>query len=268
MTTINDQELFEALDKSTVKVMKDSNPYSTKESINLQVLYKCANYLNVDLNAYNNKNSMYIHPDNMEKIDSKWQNLIDRGTKLSHEEQNIYKLMKSSELPNTLDVLKFFNILSNKNEDEFLTELLAIDGFQGISEIKNYVENLKFGDKGSDHVQIIREIYKKFHVPVKVVYYALLTIYESYTTDEEVKKLVTQVKDELEDTVTEYDIKAITDMYESSISDLSSVALTKLAQLKNLNKKSKALKRHLHVAAKENNKKSKSKKQKIAPDSE
>ena len=261
MATICDKDLNEALYNYTVKIMKNSNPYTTKESISRKVLQDCADALNLDMNIYNNKNIMYIHPDNMQKIDSKWQNLMDRGIKLSHEEQNVYKLLKSSEFVNILDVQKFFNILSSKDEDEFLFELLAVDGFQGISEMKNYVENLKIGDEGSDHVHVIREIYRKFRVPVKVVYYALLQIYEPYTTDNDVQKLITNIKDELADKVTDYDIDAIIDMYKDSFSELKPVALTKLAQLKNLKKKSKAIKRHLQIAVKESNKKSKSKKQ-------
>lgn len=254
MASVNDKELIDSLYNYTVKVMKESNPYATKESISRRVLQECADILNVDLNNPNNKSIMFIHSDNMEKIDSKWQNLIDRGTKIPHDDHNAYKLLKASQFVNILDVQRFLNFLSNNAENEFLSELLAIDGFQGFTEHKNYVENLKIGDKGSDNVQIIREIYKKFNVPVKAVHYALLLIYESHATDEEVKKMIIERKDEFADKVADYDIQPIMDMYENSISDLKSIALTKLAQLKNLKKKAKANKRKLHIAVKETKK--------------
>lgn len=252
MTTNSDIELRNALDNYTVTVLKNSNPYATKESISRRVLQECAEIMNIDLNSYTNKNIMYIHRDNMDKIDLKWQSLAEEGKKILHDEQNTYKLLKSSDFVNILDVQKFINILSNKNEEDFLAELLAMDGFQGLKDHKNYVENLKIGDKGSDdHIQIIREIYRKFKVPVKVVYFTLLKMYENYTTDEEVQKFIAKLTEELSTEMVNYNIDDITEFYENAINskslELKSIALTKLAQVKNQKKKSKATKRKLKV---------------------
>lgn len=251
MTTNSDIELRNALDNYTVTILKNSNPYATKESISRRVLQECAEIMNIDLNSYTNKNIMYIHPDNMDKIDLKWQSLVEQGKKILHDEQNTYKLLKSSDFVNILDVQKFISILSSKNEENFLSELLAIDGFQGLKDHKNYVENLKIGEKGSDHVQIIREIYQKFHVPVKVVYYTLLKIYEQFTTDEEIQKFINNLTEELSTEMGNYNIDDITEFYENAINakslELKSIALIKLAQIKNQKKKSKATKRKLKV---------------------
>lgn len=251
MTSASDIELRNALDNYTVTILKNSNPYATKESISRRVLQECAEIMNIDLNSYTNKNIMYIHPDNMDKIDLKWQSLSEEGKKILHDEHNTYKLLKSSDFVNILDVQKFISILSNKNEDQFLAELLAMDGFQGLKDHKNYVENLKVGDKGSDHVHIIREIYQKFNVPVKVVYYTLLKIYENYTTDEEIQKFINNITEELSTEMVNYNIDDITEFYENAINarslELKSIALIKLAQIKNQKKKSKATKRKLKV---------------------
>lgn len=261
MTTTSDIELRNALDNYTITILKNSNPYATKESISRRVLQEIAEIMNIDLSSYTNKNIMYIHPDNMDKIDLKWQRLAEEGTKILHDDQNTYKLLKSSDFVNILDVQKFISILSNKSEDTFLSELLAMDGFQGLKDYKNYVENLKIGDKGSDHVQVIREIYQKFKVPVKVVYYTLLKIYENYTTDEEIQKFITNLTEELSEEMVNFNIEDITAFYENAIAskslEMKSIALIKLAQIKNQKKKSKAIKRKLKVKLVKEKKKSK-----------
>lgn len=251
MTTNSDIELRNALDNYTITILKNSNPYATKESISRRVLQEIAEIMNIDLSSYTNKNIMYIHPDNMDKIDLKWQHLAEEGKKILHDEQNTYKLLKSSDFVNILDVQKFINILSNRNESEFLSELLAMDGFQGLKDHKNYVENLKIGNKGSGHIQVIREIYQKFKVPVKVVYFTLLKIYENYTTDEEVQKFITNLTEELSTEMVKFNIDDITEFYENAINskslEMKSIALIKLAQIKNQNKKIKSNKRKLKV---------------------
>lgn len=251
MENIMNSNLAAALHNYTVTVMKESNPYLTKQAISRKVLQECADILMIDLNCYMDKNSMYIHTDNMEKIDAKWENLIAKGVKILHDEHNAYKIMKSSDVVNIIDLQKFITILAGKDQEEFLSQLLAMDGFRGITDNKNYIENLKIGDKGNSHVQIVRLIYKTFKVPVKVVYLALLKVYENYTNDDEMKQLINNTIRDFEDDFSEYDIQGIMEMYEHSVQDIEIIALTKLAQLKNRSKKLKGVKRKLRVSLKE-----------------
>lgn len=244
MATFGDKELSESLYNYAIKVMRNSNQYTTKETVLRKVLDKCADILEFDLNSYAIKNTIYIHPDNMDKIDSKWQSLVEQGAKISHEELNVYKLIKSSENANILDIQKFISILSNKNENAFLVEILAVDNFES-GEFKNYILNLKYGDKGSSHVQIIRDIYRKFNAPVNVVYFALLQIYKHFTNEKEALDMILNELNKLDNKVDKSVAEDIANMYEISVNNIQEIAHTKLIQLKNQMQKTKALKRNL-----------------------
>lgn len=243
MSTITYDNLVAALNNELVLEMKQSHPYTTKETISRKVLKKCANILTVDLNSYKDKNLIFIHPSNIKKIDLKWQSLLDKGIKIQHDEHNIYKLIKSSELVNIFDIQKFINFLSNKREFAFLEELLCIDGFQGFTDYKSYIDNLAFGEEGSDHVSTLRQIYNKFNVEAKMLHLALLKIYDEYISEEEMKQLVYNNINELE-TQTYENLEDIMQLYKESVQDLETIALTKLVQLKIRIKKGSKRKTH------------------------
>lgn len=249
MASCCDKELSESLFSYAIKVMKDSNLYTTKEAVLRKVLMKCAEILNFDLNNINNKNVIYIHPDNMDKIDVKWQSFIEQGVKISHEELNVYKLIKSSDYVNILDAQKFINILANRNENAFLTEILAVDNFDG-GEFKNYIFNLKYGDKGSSHVQIIKEIYRKFAAPVNVVYFVLLQIYKNFVSEKEMSDTIMSELHKLESKVDKLLAEDIANMYEISVTNVREIAEMKLLQFKNQLQKVKAPKRNIREQTK------------------
>lgn len=244
MATFCEKELSASLYNYAIKVMRDSNQYTTKEAVLRKVLNKCADILEFDLNSFAIKNTIYIHPDNMDKIDLKWKSFMEQGAKISHEELNVYKLIKSSENANILDIQKFVSILANKNETAFLAEVLAVDNFES-GEFKNYIFNLKYGDKGSSHAQIIKEIYRKFNAPVNVVYFALLEIYKNFTNEKEVLDIILNELNKLDNKVDKSLVEAIANMYEISVHNIQEIAHTKLVQLKNQMQKAKALKRNL-----------------------
>lgn len=240
------KELSESLYSYAIEVMKNSNPYTTKETVLQKVVKKCAEILEFDLNSLITKNTIYIHPDNMNKIDLKWHSFMEQGMKLSHEELNTYKIIKSSDYVNLFDIQKLINIFVSKNENAFLAEILAVDNFDS-ADFKNYILNLKYGDKGDSHVYIIKEIYQKFNAPVPVVYFALLQIYKKFTHDKEILDIVTNEINKLENSIDKYLAQDIANMYENSIGQLQEIALCKLLQLKNNFKKIKIHKRNLRT---------------------
>lgn len=244
MASCCDKDLSESLYNYAITVMKNSNQYTTKEAVLRKVLIKCADILEFDLNSFTTKNVIYIHSDNMDRIDAKWQSFMEQGIKLSHEELNIYKLIKSSEYVNVLDAQKFINILANRNETVFLTEILAVDNFDS-GEFKNYIFNLKYGDKGSSHIQIIKDIYRKFAAPVNVVYFALLQIYKNFTNEKEVLDMVMNELNKLDSKVDKLLVEDIANMYEISVTNVREIAQVKLLQFKNQIQKMKAPKRNL-----------------------
>lgn len=244
MASCCDKDLSESLYNYAIQVMKVSNQYTTKEAVLRKVLMKCADILEFDLNSFTTKNMIYIHPDIMQKFDAKWQDFMEQGIKLSHEELNTYKLIKSSEYVNVLDAQKFINILANRNETVFLNEILAVDNFDS-GEFKNYILNLKYGDKGSSHIQIIRDIYRKFAAPVNVVYFALLQIYKNFTNEKEVLDMVMNELNKLDSKVDKLLVEDIANMYEISVTNVREIAQMKLLQFKNQLQKLKAPKRNL-----------------------
>lgn len=249
MASCCDKELSESLYNYAIKIMRDSNQYTTKEAVLRKVLIKCADILEFDLNSFTTKNLIFIHPDNMNRLDAKWKSFMEQGTKISHEEINVYKMVKSSEYVNMLDAQKLISILANRNENTFLAEILAIDNFDS-SEFKNYILNLKYGDKGSSHVQIIKDIYRKFAAPVDVVYFALLQIYKNFTDEKEVLDMVMNELNKLDSKVDKLLVEDITNIYEISVTNIREIAQMKLIQFKNQMQKVKAPKRNLRGQAK------------------
>lgn len=244
MASCCDKDLSECLYNYAIKVMKVSNQYTTKEAVLRKVLMKCADILEFDLNSFTTKNMIYVHPDNLQRFDAKWQAFMEQGIKLSHEELNTYKLIKSSEYVNILDAQKFINILANRNETVFLNEILAVDNFDS-GEFKNYILNLKYGDTGSSHIQIIKDIYRKFAAPVNVVYFALLQIYKKFINEKEVLDMVMDELNKLDSKVDKLLVEDIANMYEISVTNVREIAQMKLLQFKNQLQKLKAPKRNL-----------------------
>lgn len=251
MVFITDTQFIEALNYYLATVIKDAHLYTSQQTIIQRLLSKCANILEINLNWQPDKNNIYIHPDNMIKIDRKWQSLIENGVKLLHDEENVYKLIKYSDFVNIHDMQKFINILINKKEEDFLLELFAVDGFQGLTNIKNYIFNLKIGSKGRNHIQVIRNIYTTFQgSPVKIIHLTLLKIYLSFAKDDEMQQLITNTIDELENEICKVekiflksDVDKIKNMYLTSVEDLETIALIKMVQLKLQKKKNKGVKR-------------------------
>ena len=146
-------------------------------------------------------------------------------------------MLKFSDFVHLQDIQKFINILVVKNESNFLSELLAIDGFH--DNIKNYIDNLKVGGQGSTHVHCIRNIYSTFqNCPVKVVYLVLLKIYIKFAKDDEIQQLMKNTINEFED-FHDCLTKKITDMYINNVENLETIAMLKMAQLRIQKKKMK-----------------------------
>lgn len=223
-----------------ITVLGESDRYTTIETIKWRILRQCADILNLDFNTYINKDLIYIHKDNMNTIDVKWESLLNNDTKIVHTEQNAYKIIKFSDYLNILDVKKFIMkfkvILARQNKikkvDNFLYALLAMDGVQGYN-INNYIGNLKFG-KDSNHVRVIREIYKTFDISVKVVHLALLNVYETFVVNDEIKQNLKDIKRILENEmlVNENVLNNVINFYKDNIENLENIATFKLLQLK------------------------------------
>lgn len=238
-------ELNGALDCCLIEIVKDAHPYTSKHTILRRLLNRCAEILDIDLNLHNNnKRFMYIHPDNMFKIDTKWQSLKQRGLKILHEEENVYKSIKNSDLVHVYDLQKFINILIQKTGTDFLILLLAIDGFQGLNP-KNYLDNLRIADEGSTHIHVIRDIYKHFNgLPVTLMYLMLLKIYIRFAKDDEMQQLMINVINDLENKSCKiekklFDMDRMINTYIYNVDELEAIAMLKMAQLKILKKKLK-----------------------------
>lgn len=244
-TDVTDKDFFNALDLYLVTITKEAHPYASKSTILQRLLYECSNVLNIDLNWHQSKNVIQISPDNMLKIDTIWEKLNKQEMKITHDEENVYKIFKNSDFIHVLDIQKLITILVNKNEELFLVELLAVDGFH--SNLKKYIENLKIGNEGSTHVHFIRNIYKNFKdCTVKCVYYILLHVLMFFAKDDEIRQLVQNTIDELknnfdenENTFLNLNLKKMVDLYLDTVENIESVALLKIAQLKVKNKKVK-----------------------------
>lgn len=212
-------------------LFKEAHKFENKSSILGKLLEIYANSLNIYL-IWDGMYTKYliIHFDNSLKIDKKWANFI-KTNKLLPEELNLYKLIKSERCVNIILITKFIAIFINKKENKFLAELLGIDGFLTQNPLK-YINNLKIGDKGFNHVQVTRLLYQKIKgICVKTVFFNLLKIYTKYIVDDEIQELI---KNNLEsDTYN----KSIETLYINNIDDLETTALTKIAQLKLLKKK-------------------------------
>lgn len=218
-------------------LFKHAHYLETKQLLLQKLLQKYADTLKVQLIWHNTNKKLHIHPDNMIKIDRKWKDFIRANVKLLPEELNLYKLMKSELFIDVIDVQKFINIFINKNEMEFLKELLGMDGFFTYNPLK-YVENLKIGDKGSDHIHVIRKIYRNLKpLHVEVVYSSLLKIFLHFTNDDEIIQLLVNTINSLELSQNNVESEIVTTMYTSHISDLETTALTKIAHLKLLKRK-------------------------------
>lgn len=239
---------FNSLDLYLITTIQEAHPYTSKTAILERVLYQCSNILNIDLNWHQDKNIIQIHPDNIFKIDIIWEKLNKQEMKITHDEENVYKILKNSDFIHILDIQKIITILINKHEEDFLAELLALDGFHG--NLKNYIENLKIGNDGNTHIHVIRNIYKNFKgCTVKIIYLILLKIFIYFTKDDEIKQLVLNTIHELEHDVNETEkiilnlnMEKITNFYVKNIENIESVALLKMAQLKIHNKKVKKFK--------------------------
>lgn len=224
-------------DRYMTTLFKHSHFNKTKQIILQKLLQQCADTIRIRLIWYNMDKKLCIHSHNMLKIDLKWNNFIQANVKLLPEELNLYKLMKSELFIDLTDVQKFINIFINKNEMGFLRELLGIDGFLTQNPLK-YVENLKIGDEGSDHVHVIRKIYRELKsLHVEVIYSSLLKIYLNFAKDDEIIQLLINTIKSLPSSQNNDESKIITTIYTSHILDLETTALTKIAHLKLLKKK-------------------------------
>lgn len=222
-------------DKCIVTFFKNAHFHESKRVILQKILQKCADTVMVRLIWYSEDKKLYIHPDNMVKIDLKWNDFIKANIKLLPEDVNLYKLVKSELFINLVDVQKFINIFINKKEVGLLTELLAMDGFSTQNPLK-YVENLKIGDTGSSHVQVIRKIYRELKsVHVEIVYLSLLKIYLHFAKDDEIIQLLLNTIKSAE--VNNIESEIVTNIYTNQINDLETTAFTKMAHLKLLKKK-------------------------------
>lgn len=247
-TGITDKDFFNALDLYLVEITKEAHPYTSKTAILQRLLYTCSNILNIDLNWYQSKNIIQIHSDNILKIDGIWQKINSQEMKITHDEENVYKILKNSDFIHVLDIQKIINILVNKNEEIFLAELLAVDGFHG--NFKNYIDNLKIGHNGNTHIHVIRNIYKEFKgCTVRIIYLILLKIFIRFVKDDEIKQLVLITIHELENDVNEMEknilnsnMEKITTLYINNVENIESIAMLKMAQLKIKNKKAKNFK--------------------------
>lgn len=240
-----DKDFLNALDLYLITITKEAHPYTSKVAVLERLLDKCANLLNIDLNWHQSKNMIKIHEDNILKIDEIWQKLNKQEMKTTHEEENVYKILKNSNFIHVLDIQKMITLLVNKNEEHFYTSLLAIDGFH--SNLKKYIENLKIGNDGKTHIHVIRHIYKTFpDYTARTIYFILLNIFIRYAKDDEIKQLVRNTICELEKEMNEnennflnWNMEKITHFYVNQVENIESVAMLKLAQLKIKNKKVK-----------------------------
>lgn len=224
-------------DHCMTTLFKQAHFHETKQLILQRLFQKCADTIKIRLIWYDTNKKLRIHPANMLKIDLKWKDFIRADIKLLPEELNLYKLIKTELFIDLIDVQKFINIFINKNEMNFLRELLAMDGFLTLNPLK-YVENLKIGDKESDHIYVIRKVYREIKsLRVEVVYSSLLKIYLNFANDDEIIQLLINTIKSLELNQDSVESKIITQVYTSHILDLETIALTKIAHLKLLKKK-------------------------------
>lgn len=269
MTDNISQELIDILYKYSVIVMQKCNPHTTKQTVSWKVLQFCADSLKIDLNRCIDKKLIYLHPENVERIDSKWNSFKENKIKLLHDDITTYERIKSADYINLLDIQKFITIMLNKDQiksetnekllrDNFLYELLAMDGFHGYSfnDMKNYIDNLRIG-KESDHVQAVREIYKTFDISADTMHLALLNIYAKFTRDDEMKQILKNVKRDLESKISDDKLKNLDNIinaYEDRMNSkhLETIAIMKLAQLMNRTKKMKTI---IHKNAKKRGRK-------------
>ena len=220
------KSLGEILEKCMLNAFKKSNNLTALETIKFRVLQDCAKCLKTNLNRFIGSHMIYIHPENKEEIKKRWQFLMDQGVKFRHEEYNLYKIINFSDYLHILDIQKFLTILKNKNQQLFLYEILAMDGFKGYN-AKLYLENLKYKNE-NNHIYIIREIYRNMKVPVKIVHFALLHVFEKFSVS-----LIQERKAKLEKEIT-FDpdtLSNIIEYYKSNIKNLDNIASVKLTEL-------------------------------------
>lgn len=247
-TEITDKDFFHALDLYLITLIKEAHPYTSKTAIVERLLYKCSTILNINLNWYEDKHFIQIHPDNMLKIDDIWPKLNKQEIKLTYDEENLYKIFKSSNFIYTSYIQKFITLLINKHEINFLHELLAVDGFH--SSYKKGIENLKIGNDGNTHVHVIRKIYKMFQgFTERILYLILLRIFIRFSKDDEVYCLISNIIRELEQNLNDHEkyflnlnMEKMINFYITNVENIESVAILKMAQLKIKNKKVKKIK--------------------------
>lgn len=245
---ITDKECFHALDLFLITLIKEAHPFTSKNTILERLLYKCSNILSIDLNWHQGKHIIQIHPDNMLKIDDIWLKLTKDEMKLTYDEENLYKILKNSDFIHTFYIHKFITLLINKHKEDFLNELLAVDGFHG--HFKKSIENLKIGNVGNTHIHVIRKMYKMFQdFTTKMLYLTLLNIFIRFAKDDEMYCLISNIIHKLEKDLDKNEKKFLSlnmenmiDFYIKNVENIESIAMLKMAQLKIKNKKVKKIK--------------------------
>lgn len=265
-------QLKRAIDLAVLKEMKGASDVVTKHTINLRVYKKIAKLLNVNVDIGIDPKSISIHPDVMIKIDDKWKKNIQNNFQVSHEEMNAYDKIKSTDYVKIPDVAKFIAILIRKDiverEDKEkiiksndLNIVLGVDGFLGYTpvEMKNYIENLKFGHDGDSHVETVRNMYSLDIIKnlsgtdaASIVFLALISAYKRFISDDQAKLIIDSVESDTKSYLSKNakyfhdinnaieNIDELVDFYTENVPEISRISVVKVADLISKSKKRKS----------------------------
>lgn len=266
----------EFIEKLVSAELKHANNHTTRQTIHQRVVSAIAKELNVPLNHCVESKTVYLHPENSERFDEMWFNILKNKIQISHEESNAYEKIKSADYIKYPDLYKFLNILVRKhsidrdpqNKEKILIskdlpQLLAIDGLAGFTnaDVKNYVENLQVGNESEQeqdkHTIAVRRMYLLLPSltgtdSICVIFLSLLKLYRNHITDQEainkVDQVTTNVSDyllknskyytDLKETTQSATLEKLQECY-SEIVDVAKLASQKISQMIQKEKRSK-----------------------------
>lgn len=200
-----------------VEMQQAKNYHVSIRTINFRVLKYVANELNLPWIFKPDEKGVYMHPENAAKIDEKWNKCL-QSFNMSHDEMNAYKLIKTDDYVNHYDLNKFISILVRRDQitrdpnssekilrNNDLNKLLAVDGFLGFecNDIKNYIDNLKFGYGDDSHVDTVREMYNCEKIAnlsgtdsACIVFSALIEVFGKHIQDDQMKMQLNKIHED------------------------------------------------------------------------
>lgn len=165
-------------DASAEEFLASSGLHRTKYSINMSILRRVAQILDIDLeNLPSSEKYVYLSKDIVKALDDEWYKIdISSDCNLSSQDRRVRQRFESED-PHfeSTTLYKYLSILFKKNsilgrgnlkserilKDRKLNVLLAVDGFSGFfpSSFKYYIDNLVVKDRCKQHVEGVKNVY-------------------------------------------------------------------------------------------------------------